>query len=78
MAWISTDSNEFVQEHVGDLIFQFRAGEFFQNNPFILSDLVDYVIQQSQPQESSFLIDAYCGAAFLEFPQHRILKKLLE
>ena len=51
-----------MQERVGNLIFQFRAGEFFQNNPFILSELVNYVIQQSQPQESSFLIDAYCGS----------------
>ena len=59
---VTTDPNEFVQENVGDFVFQFRAGEFFQNNPFILTALVDYVINQSQPQESSFLIDAYCGS----------------
>lgn len=59
---VTTDPNEFVQENVGDFVFQFRAGEFFQNNPFILTALVNYVINQSQPQESSFLIDAYCGS----------------
>ena len=59
---VTTDPNEFVQENVGDFVFQFRAGEFFQNNPFILTALVDYVINQSQPHESSFLIDAYCGS----------------
>ena len=74
---ISTDSNEFVQEHVGDLIFQFRAGEFFQNNPFILSDLVDYVIQQSQPQESSFLIDAYCGSGLFGISAASHFKKII-
>jgi 23S rRNA (uracil1939-C5)-methyltransferase/tRNA (uracil-5-)-methyltransferase len=56
------DPNEFVQERVGELTFQFRAGEFFQNNPFILPRLVDYVIKQSLPEKSSCLIDAYCGS----------------
>lgn len=56
------DPNEFVQERVGELTFQFRAGEFFQNNPFILPRLVDYVIKQSFPQKSFYLIDAYCGS----------------
>jgi 23S rRNA (uracil1939-C5)-methyltransferase/tRNA (uracil-5-)-methyltransferase len=74
---ISTDHNEFVQERVGNLTFQFRAGEFFQNNPFILTDLVNYVIQQSQPQESSFLIDAYCGSGLFGISAASYFKKVI-
>lgn len=74
---ISTDPNEFVQERVGNLTFQFRAGEFFQNNPFILTDLVNYVIQQSQPQESSFLIDAYCGSGLFGISAASYFKKVI-
>lgn len=74
---LSTDPNEFVQERVGNLTFQFRAGEFFQNNPFILPDLVNYVIQQSQPQESSFLIDAYCGSGLFGISAASYFKKVI-
>lgn len=74
---ISTDPNEFVQERVGNLTFQFRAGEFFQNNPFILPELVNYVIQQSQPQESSFLIDAYCGSGLFGISAASYFKKVI-
>jgi 23S rRNA (uracil1939-C5)-methyltransferase/tRNA (uracil-5-)-methyltransferase len=74
---ISTDSNEFVQERVGNLTFQFRAGEFFQNNPFILPELVNYVIQQSQPQKSSFLIDAYCGSGLFGISAASYFKKVI-
>ena len=62
MSGVTQDPNEFVQERVGSLTFQFRAGEFFQNNPFILPKLVDYVIRQTRPEESTYLIDAYCGS----------------
>ena len=41
---VVTNPKEVVTEKVGDLIFQFKAGEFFQNNPFILHALVDYVV----------------------------------
>ena len=43
------------------MIFQFKAGEFFQNNPFILPTLVKHVIESAKPQTSHSLIDAYCG-----------------
>ena len=56
-----TDPKKVVSEKVGDLVFQFKAGEFFQNNPFILPTLVDYVIDQAKAGDSDFLVDAYCG-----------------
>jgi 23S rRNA (uracil-5-)-methyltransferase RumA len=50
-----------VSEQVGDLTFHFKAGEFFQNNPFILPQLVQYVVSQANSGENTLLVDAYCG-----------------
>ncbi len=58
---VETDPKKLVSERVGNLIFHFRAGEFFQNNPFILPRLVDCVIEESNPEQNSLLVDAYCG-----------------
>lgn len=57
---VITDPNQIVSEKVGNFRFKFKAGDFFQNNPFILPYLVDYVIQQAQ-HSTHYLIDAYCG-----------------
>ncbi len=58
---VITDPNKIVSERVGNLIFQFKAGEFFQNNPFILPKLVDYVIGEAKIKGCETLVDAYCG-----------------
>jgi len=58
---VVTDPKLLVSERVGELIFHFRAGEFFQNNPYILPKLVDYVVTQADSEKNSLLVDAYCG-----------------
>jgi len=58
---VTTDHQDLVSERVGDIIFQFKAGDFFQNNPFILPHLVNYVIDQAKDPEVHYLIDTYCG-----------------
>ena len=58
---VVTDHKQLVSEKVGDLIFHFRAGEFFQNNPYILPQLVEYVVTQANADQNSLLVDAYCG-----------------
>jgi 23S rRNA (uracil1939-C5)-methyltransferase/tRNA (uracil-5-)-methyltransferase len=55
------DPQEIVSERVGKLTFQFKAGEFFQNNPYILPDLVDYVASEASAEGARYLVDAYCG-----------------
>lgn len=50
-----------VSEKVGALTFQFKAGEFFQNNPFILPDLVKFVQSHAAESGITHLVDAYCG-----------------
>jgi 23S rRNA (uracil1939-C5)-methyltransferase/tRNA (uracil-5-)-methyltransferase len=47
---------------VGDLTFQFLAGDFFQNNPFILPAFTGYVAGQAAAGGARFLVDAYCGS----------------
>ena len=58
---VVSDPQEVVSERVGEHTFQFKAGEFFQNNPFILPDMVEYVATQASSEGSSYLVDAYCG-----------------
>ena len=59
---VETDPNAVVTERVGDLVFQFLAGDFFQNNPFILPSFTSYVAQQAAGEGIRYLVDAYCGS----------------
>lgn len=56
---VTNDNREILTETVGDRVFQFVAGEFFQNNPHILPDLVGHALDQAEGPR--FLVDAYCG-----------------
>ena len=58
---VVTDPQEIVSERVGDITFQFKAGEFFQNNPYILPDLVGHVAAEAAAEGARYLVDAYCG-----------------
>lgn len=57
---VFTHHKDIVSEKVGELELQFTAGDFFQNNPFLLTKLVRYVIGKAL-ESSNYLIDAYCG-----------------
>lgn len=66
-AVVETDSNVYVKTKVKDLEFRFLAGNFFQNNPFMLPIMVDGVVEAAiQPSasggEMTHLIDCYCGS----------------
>lgn len=58
---VVSDPQTIVSERVNDLTLQFKAGEFFQNNPSILPQMVEYVIHQAFVEGVRFLVDAYCG-----------------
>ncbi|WP_269522803.1 class I SAM-dependent RNA methyltransferase [Coraliomargarita parva] len=58
---VETEPQSIVSERVGDLTFQFKAGEFFQNNPFILPEMVKYVAEEASATGAQYLVDAYCG-----------------
>ena len=48
---VCVDNNAIVTEIVG--------GEFFQNNPYILPELIEYVVEEAEGNRN--LVDAYCG-----------------
>lgn len=62
-----TDHKAQVYERVGDFMFSFIAGSFFQNNNSILIPLTDYVKEAIFPPGSTakkptHLVDTYCGS----------------
>ncbi len=59
---VLTESQEICEEEVGELTFQFPAGDFFQNNPSILPAFVGYVREQAHRSGARYLVDAYCGS----------------
>ena len=59
---VETDHKKVITQKVGEVVFKFKAGEFFQNNAFVLPLLVDHVISQATCVGCSHLIDTYCGS----------------
>lgn len=60
---VRTDPTEMCEERVGDLVFSFHAGEFFQNNPHILPAFTEHVKREALGDgDISHLVDAYCGS----------------
>ena len=62
-----TDHKATARERVGDLLFDYQAGSFFQNNNSVLVPLTSYVRDAIFPPTSltsppTHLVDAYCGA----------------
>jgi 23S rRNA (uracil1939-C5)-methyltransferase/tRNA (uracil-5-)-methyltransferase len=56
---IITDPRGMATQKIGPYNFSFCAGEFFQNNPYLLYELATFVAQASTGPK--YLIDAYCG-----------------
>ena len=59
---VCVDPKDVAEETVGDVKFEFHAGEFFQNNPRILPAFVDYVAEEVAIPGITQLVDAYCGS----------------
>ena len=59
---IETNPKATATETVGELTFQFLAGDFFQNNPFILPLFTGYAAKQAVAGGAKYLVDAYCGS----------------
>jgi 23S rRNA (uracil1939-C5)-methyltransferase/tRNA (uracil-5-)-methyltransferase len=62
---VTVDPRAIITEQVGDLALQFLAGDFFQNNPFLLPRLAGYVADEAKAGGARFLVDAYCGSGLL-------------
>lgn len=73
---VETDFKATATEKVGDLVFQFLAGDFFQNNPFILPAFTGYVAKQAACGGVRFLVDAYCGSGLFALTLARHFEKV--
>jgi tRNA/tmRNA/rRNA uracil-C5-methylase (TrmA/RlmC/RlmD family) len=59
---VLTRNDEPAVEIVGGVRLEFQAGDFFQNNPFILPAFVEHVVTEARASGARFLVDAYCGS----------------
>ena len=59
---VLTNPRAVCTERVGEMTFNFLAGDFFQNNPYILPAFTSYVAKQASGKGARFLVDAYCGS----------------
>lgn len=61
----------------GTLRLRFLAGDFFQNNPFILPLFAAYVRDQARSSGARFLVDAYCGSGLFALASARVFERVV-
>ena len=60
---VETNHKAFITTTVNGLSFSYRAGNFFQNNYYVLPLMVDHVVEEAMRGGSmSHLADCYCGS----------------
>ncbi len=59
---VTTDSKATVSEKVGELTLRFVAGDFFQNNPYVLPEFAEFVVHAANADICKNLVDTYCGS----------------
>ncbi|TLD70167.1 class I SAM-dependent RNA methyltransferase [Phragmitibacter flavus] len=59
---VLTESGHIAVEIVNGIRFEFKAGDFFQNNPYILPAFVDHVGREAAASGATHLLDTYCGS----------------
>jgi len=74
---VTVDPRDVVTEKVGDLSLRFLAGDFFQNNPFLLPRLVEHVAREAAAGGARFLVDAYCGSGLLGLAAARRFERVV-
>ena len=74
---VLTDPRERGSVQVGKYVYQFCVGEFFQNNLFILPDLIDYVVREASVGGLRYLMDIYCGVGVFAIAGRSYFEKSL-
>ena len=73
---VITDHSSTALAAVGGLTFEFLAGDFFQNNPFILETFVTYAVRQAKQGGARYLVDAYCGSGLFSLFGARVFERV--
>ena len=58
----SSDFRATIRQDVCGYKFEFKAGEFFQNNAYLLPSMVEHVRELAVGHGCRFLVDTYCGS----------------
>lgn len=74
---VLTQSHDTAVEIVDGIRFEFQAGDFFQNNPYILPRFVEHVGQEATADGAKFLIDAYCGSGLFALTCSKYFEKVM-
>lgn len=74
---VLTNPHAVCTEKVGRISFHFLAGDFFQNNPSILSAFTGYVSDQAVSCGARYLVDAYCGSGLFALTLARHFEQVL-
>ena len=75
---IATDPKAPVSERVGELTLKFVAGDFFQNNPFILPEFVEFGVRAARGNvDCKFLVDTYCGSGLFALSAAKHFERVL-
>ena len=73
---VLTHPHDIAVETIHGLRLEFQAGDFFQNNPFLLPAFVDHVISEARGTGARFLVDAYCGSGLFGLCAARHFEKV--
>ncbi len=71
---VETDFRQMISQTVQGITFSFKAGEFFQNNAYVLPVMVDKVISLLTGDNVEYLIDAYCGSGLFSLTSSQHFK----
>lgn len=74
---VLTNTHDIAQEDVDGVRFEFQAGDFFQNNPFILPQFVRYAIDEAKATGAKYLVDAYCGSGLFAISAAREFQEII-
>jgi 23S rRNA (uracil1939-C5)-methyltransferase/tRNA (uracil-5-)-methyltransferase len=72
---VETNPKAVVAQKIEDFNFSYQAGEFFQNNPYPLPQLINFVIRAARGPK--YLIDAYCGVGVFGIMAAKNFEKVL-
>lgn len=81
---VVTDHRQLMTQTVKNITFEFKAGEFFQNNPYVLPLMVEYVIGEALASSTAndgdtpcdTLVDTYCGSGMFSLSAAHAFKKV--
>jgi 23S rRNA (uracil1939-C5)-methyltransferase/tRNA (uracil-5-)-methyltransferase len=73
--WVETNPKAVVAQKIENFNFSYQAGEFFQNNPYLLPQLINFVIRAVVGPK--YLIDVYCGVGVFGIMASKNFEKVL-